>query len=301
MLLFGFASGLPLFLTNFTLQQWLSESHVSLRAIGATALIGLPYTLKFLWAPIADRIVPPFGRRRGWLLIIQPLLAAAIFLLGPRRPPALARRPRRDRSRGRLPLRQPGHPDRRLAHRDLRPRTPGRGAGALRVGLPDRHPHRPIRRHRPGRPLRLARRLRRHGGPRPCRPAADLPRPRTRRVHPSRHARMARRPARTAPGLPRPPPRRPDPGPRPCVQPRHRLRRHARGTFLPPSRLRPWRHRSGQFHPEPRRQRARRRRRRPPRPQAGGGQGAPVRCRRCRCSPCCSIWSSPPPAPTARC
>ena len=87
MLLFGFASGLPLFLTNFTLQQWLSESHVSLRAIGATALIGLPYTLKFLWAPVADRITPPLGRRRGWLLVVQPLLAAAIFLLGRADPP----------------------------------------------------------------------------------------------------------------------------------------------------------------------------------------------------------------------
>ncbi len=88
MLLFGFASGLPLFLTNFTLQQWLSESHVSLRAIGATALIGLPYTLKFLWAPIADRVAPlGLGRRRGWLFVIQPLLALAIVRLGFSNPP----------------------------------------------------------------------------------------------------------------------------------------------------------------------------------------------------------------------
>ena len=83
MLLFGFSSGLPLFLTNFTLQQWLSESHVSLRAIGATALIGLPYTLKFLWAPLVDRVrIPGLGRRRGWLLVIQPCLALAILALG---------------------------------------------------------------------------------------------------------------------------------------------------------------------------------------------------------------------------
>ena len=83
MLAFGFASGLPLLLTNFTLQQWLAESHVSLRAIGATALIGLPYTLKFLWAPLADRLAPfGIGRRRGWLLVIQPLLAIAILVLG---------------------------------------------------------------------------------------------------------------------------------------------------------------------------------------------------------------------------
>ncbi len=91
MLPFGFASGLPLFLTNFTLQQWLSESHVSLRAIGATALIGLPYTLKFLWAPVVDRLRPGLlaglGRRRGWLAIIQPLLAVAILLLGQSDPP----------------------------------------------------------------------------------------------------------------------------------------------------------------------------------------------------------------------
>ncbi len=92
MLPFGFASGLPLFLTNFTLQQWLSESHVSLRAIGATALIGLPYVLKFLWAPVFDRVRPGpigtrLGRRRGWLAIVQPLLAFAILLLGLSDPP----------------------------------------------------------------------------------------------------------------------------------------------------------------------------------------------------------------------
>ena len=91
MLLFGFSSGLPLFLTNFTLQQWLSETHVSLRAIGATALIGLPYTLKFLWAPLVDRVrLRPLarrGRRRSWLLVLQPLLAGAILLLGASDPP----------------------------------------------------------------------------------------------------------------------------------------------------------------------------------------------------------------------
>ncbi len=91
MLLFGFSSGLPLFLTNFTLQQWLSETHVSLRAIGATALIGLPYTLKFLWAPLVDRVrlgpLARAGRRRSWLLVLQPLLAMALLLLGTSDPP----------------------------------------------------------------------------------------------------------------------------------------------------------------------------------------------------------------------
>ena len=79
---FGFASGLPLYLTFFTLQQWLSESHVSLRTIGTAALVGLPYLLKFLWAPFLDRLPPaPFrrlGRRRGWMLPIQLLLCLTL-------------------------------------------------------------------------------------------------------------------------------------------------------------------------------------------------------------------------------
>lgn len=82
---FGFASGLPLYLTFFTLQQWLSESHISLRAIGAAALIGLPYLLKFLWAPLLDRrpfeLLHRLGRRRGWMLPIQALLTLAIIAM----------------------------------------------------------------------------------------------------------------------------------------------------------------------------------------------------------------------------
>jgi PAT family beta-lactamase induction signal transducer AmpG len=75
---FGFLSGLPLPLSGFTLRLWLSEGHVSLAAIGLTANIGLSYTLKFLWSPLLDQRAPlPFGRRRGWLLAIQPLLAAS--------------------------------------------------------------------------------------------------------------------------------------------------------------------------------------------------------------------------------
>jgi PAT family beta-lactamase induction signal transducer AmpG len=74
---FGFMSGLPLPLTIFTLQQWFSTYGVSLHAIGFTAWVGLPYTLKFLWSAVFDRPPPGrFGRRRGWLLIVQPLLAA---------------------------------------------------------------------------------------------------------------------------------------------------------------------------------------------------------------------------------
>ena len=83
---FGFVSGLPLALSGFTLRQWLTEGHVSLEAIGLTANIGLSYTLKFLWAPLLDEVRPPwglarFGQRRGWLLLIQPPLAAAIAWL----------------------------------------------------------------------------------------------------------------------------------------------------------------------------------------------------------------------------
>jgi len=95
---FGFASGLPLPLSAFTLRQWLTEGHVSLVAIGLTANIGLPYALKFLWAPLLDQAQPPlglarFGLRRGWLLLIQPLLAlacAALALGDPAAPAKLA-------------------------------------------------------------------------------------------------------------------------------------------------------------------------------------------------------------------
>jgi PAT family beta-lactamase induction signal transducer AmpG len=83
---FGAVSGLPLALSGFTLRQWLTEGHVSLAAIGLTANIGLPYTLKFLWAPLLDQVRPPaglgrFGRRRGWLLLVQPLLVLACLAL----------------------------------------------------------------------------------------------------------------------------------------------------------------------------------------------------------------------------
>ena len=83
---FGFVSGLPLSLSTSTLRQWLTEGHVSLGAIGLTANIGLAYTLKFLWSPLLDQMRPPFGlhrfgRRRGWLLAIQPALVAAVVWL----------------------------------------------------------------------------------------------------------------------------------------------------------------------------------------------------------------------------
>jgi len=83
---YGFVAGLPLPLSGFTFRLWLSEGGVSLAAIGLTANIGLAYSLKFLWAPVLDHAPPPFGlarfgRRRGWLLAIQPALVLAAVLL----------------------------------------------------------------------------------------------------------------------------------------------------------------------------------------------------------------------------
>jgi PAT family beta-lactamase induction signal transducer AmpG len=86
MLAFGFASGLPLPLSGFTLRQWMSEGHVTLELIGLTGSLGLSYSLKFLWSPLLDRAPPwpmgRFGRRRGWLLLIQPALVLAVVGLG---------------------------------------------------------------------------------------------------------------------------------------------------------------------------------------------------------------------------
>ncbi|NCO61081.1 MAG: AmpG family muropeptide MFS transporter [Deltaproteobacteria bacterium CG_4_8_14_3_um_filter_51_11] len=82
-LLMGFSSGLPLLLTVTLLQAWMKQEKVDLSVIGLMSLVGLPYTLKFLWAPILDRFaLPLLGRRRGWLLLSQVCLVAAIIALG---------------------------------------------------------------------------------------------------------------------------------------------------------------------------------------------------------------------------
>jgi PAT family beta-lactamase induction signal transducer AmpG len=81
--LMGFASGLPLLLTLTVLQAWLTQEGVSLATIGMAGLVGLPYSIKFLWAPLVDRYKPlALGRRRGWLLITQLACAASIVFLG---------------------------------------------------------------------------------------------------------------------------------------------------------------------------------------------------------------------------
>lgn len=87
-LLMGFASGLPLLLTGSVLQAWLKEGGVDLARIGLFALVGLPYTLKFLWSPLFDRYALPLGRRRGWLALIQIAIAGALLLLSMAQPTA---------------------------------------------------------------------------------------------------------------------------------------------------------------------------------------------------------------------
>src|SRR5262252_8425201 len=82
----GFSSGLPLALSGSTLLVWMREAGVDLGTIGLFALVGTPYTLKFLWAPLVDALHVPFfthtfGRRRGWLVFAQLLLIATILEL----------------------------------------------------------------------------------------------------------------------------------------------------------------------------------------------------------------------------
>ncbi len=85
--LMGFAGGLPLLLTLTVLQAWLTQEGVSLATIGMAGLVGLPYSIKFLWAPLVDRFKPlAMGRRRSWLLITQTALAASIAFLGTQDP-----------------------------------------------------------------------------------------------------------------------------------------------------------------------------------------------------------------------
>ena len=90
-LLLGFSAGLPLALSGETLRVWMADRGVDLGTIGLLSLAGLPYTIKFLWAPVVDALDVPWlcqrlGRRRGWLVASQMLLMAAIVFLGTRDP-----------------------------------------------------------------------------------------------------------------------------------------------------------------------------------------------------------------------
>jgi PAT family beta-lactamase induction signal transducer AmpG len=90
-LLLGFSAGLPLALSGETLRVWMADRGVDLGTIGLLSLAGLPYTIKFIWAPVVDALGVPWlsqrlGRRRGWLVASQLLLMAAIIFLGTRDP-----------------------------------------------------------------------------------------------------------------------------------------------------------------------------------------------------------------------
>ncbi|MEW6704363.1 MAG: MFS transporter [Pseudomonadota bacterium] len=88
----GFASGLPLALTGQAMQAWLTQEGVDLATIGFLSLVGLPYTFKFLWAPLMDRFeLPWLGRRRGWLVLTQLALAGALLLMSVTSPTAAMR------------------------------------------------------------------------------------------------------------------------------------------------------------------------------------------------------------------
>lgn len=78
----GFSSGLPLYILISLLPAWLRSENVDLKAIGLFALIQLPFTWKFLWAPLFDRYAPPLGRRRGWLLLTQIALLGSLPVFG---------------------------------------------------------------------------------------------------------------------------------------------------------------------------------------------------------------------------
>ena len=90
-LFLGFTSGLPLALTTGTLAIWVARAGVDKTTIGLFALVGMPYALKFLWAPLIDQMRLPFltarlGQRRGWAVFIQGVLMASLVALGASRP-----------------------------------------------------------------------------------------------------------------------------------------------------------------------------------------------------------------------
>src|SRR5512132_3818494 len=82
MLMLGFSSGLPFLLTGNTLGYWLRDEGTTLKAIGFLSWVGLAYSLKFLWAPVVDRVDAPifgrFGRRRSWMLLTQVLVGLGL-------------------------------------------------------------------------------------------------------------------------------------------------------------------------------------------------------------------------------
>ena len=83
MFFFGFSSGFPYYIIKDVLKFWMMDANVDITKIGLFALVGMPYTIKFVWSPMMDGFVPPFlGRRRGWILIAQIGLMVTIAILG---------------------------------------------------------------------------------------------------------------------------------------------------------------------------------------------------------------------------
>lgn len=79
----GFSSGLPLYVIYQLIPLWLRDQGVGLAEIGFFALVGVPYTWKFIWSPLMDRFsLPMLGHRRGWMLLTQILLLLAIASIG---------------------------------------------------------------------------------------------------------------------------------------------------------------------------------------------------------------------------
>ena len=136
----GFASGLPLLLTFSTLSAWFAKSGVSLKTIGAFALVGTPYAFKFLWSPLIDRLPPPIplGRRRGWGITIQLALDRRDARAGLMQPQGRSRAHGSAGAAGGVPLCEPGRGDRRVPGRN-----PDAGAaGSRRRNDPDGIPNR---------------------------------------------------------------------------------------------------------------------------------------------------------------
>jgi MFS transporter, PAT family, beta-lactamase induction signal transducer AmpG len=82
-LFLGLASGIPLGIVITVLQAWMTKSGIDLKTVGLAVLVQMPYTWKFVWSPLMDRYVPPFlGRRRGWMLVSQIVMAVSIVAMG---------------------------------------------------------------------------------------------------------------------------------------------------------------------------------------------------------------------------
>ncbi len=86
MLLLGFSSGLPFYLVGNTFGYWLRDERTSLKAIGFLSWVGIAYSLKFLWAPLMDRVDLPLfkrlGHRRGWMMFSQIVVGLALAAMG---------------------------------------------------------------------------------------------------------------------------------------------------------------------------------------------------------------------------